>query len=434
MGSAAAAAATLATPGYARYVSRLDKIRVAHIGCGGKGESHVGYMMDDQHIVALADVDEARTTKMYGRLPDVPKFRDWREMLEKHAKEIDAVVIATPDHMHTAAAVACMELGKHVYVEKPLAHTVYESRLLEKAAKRYYVQTQMGNQGRSGDGVRDLYELVWSGAIGAVKEIHCQTNRPLWPQGIAEPLPEQPVPDSMSWDLWLGPAPCRAYNEGYAPFNWRGWWDFGCGALGDMGCHIMDPPYWVLGLGAPTSVECVAQEGKNCQTGPSKSHIQYDFPPRMVNGKLLPSVVLHWYDGGYETPRPEDIPADEEIWDTLFVGEKGYITCKTYGEEPTLLPKKRFEGFQAPPPHLERVVDEDHRLDWLRAIRTGRPAGSNFGYAGPFTEIVLLGNLSLRAEGRIKWDSANMKVTNNCDANNLLRMEYRKGWELPLTL
>jgi predicted dehydrogenase len=389
-------------------------------------------MSDDPEVnmIALCDVDDDRAKKMFGRLPDVPKFRDWREMLDKKHKEFDAVMIATPDHMHASAAMACIELGKHVYVEKPLAHTVFEARALTKAARKFYVQTQMGNQGRSGDGVRELYELVWGGAIGEVKEIHCQTNRPLWPQGIPDPLPEEAVPDTMSWDLWLGAAAARPYNKEYAPFNWRGWWDFGCGALGDMGCHIMDPPYWVMHLGAPASVECVEQEGKNNQTGPNKSHLKYEFPERTFEGKKLPPIALHWYDGGYETPRPADIPADQEIHDTLFVGEKGYITCKTYGENPTLLPAERFKDYKAPDPYLERIPDEDHRLDWIRAIKTGKPSGSNFAYAGPFAEVVLLGNLALRCSGKVEWDTKSMKVTNLPEANQYIQMKYRKGWTL----
>ncbi|MCA9426477.1 MAG: Gfo/Idh/MocA family oxidoreductase, partial [Candidatus Omnitrophica bacterium] len=363
-------------------------------------------------------------------IPDPPKYRDWREMLDRHGKEIDAVVIATPDHNHAIPALACMQLGKHVYVEKPLTHTIQESRILTRASQRYYVQTQMGNQGRSGNGVRDLYEAIWSGAIGRIREVHCQTNRPIWPQGFKEALPAQPVPETMSWNLWIGPAPTRPYNEGYAPDNWRGWWDFGCGALGDMGCHIMDPAYSVLQLGAPYSVECVEQEGNSDQSAPNKSHIVYKFPTRTVNGESQPAVTLHWRDGGLTTPRPEDVPEDEPIHDTLFVGEKGYMTCKTYGGEPTLLPKKEFEGYETPPQTQERIPDEDHRGNWLNAIRTGKPAGSNFSYAGPFSEVVLLGNLAVRSSGRLYWDSEKMEVTNNKEANELVKKEYRNGFDL----
>ncbi len=430
MGGSALVASTLAHPGYARYLRRNDKVRTAHIGCGGKGYGHSRYMDEHGHVVAMCDVDEANAAEIYGLIPDPPKYRDWREMLDRHGSEIDAVVIATPDHMHAPAALACMQLGKHVYVEKPLTHTVHESRVLTQAAQRYYVRTQMGNQGRSGDGVRDLYEAIWSGAIGDIKEVHCQTNRPIWPQGFAEALPKQPVPDTLSWDLWLGPAPSRPFNEGYIPKNWRGWWDFGCGALGDMGCHIMDPAYSVLGLGAPTSVECVEQEGNSKESAPNQSHVVYKFPPREVNGKMQSSVTLHWYDGGLTTPRPEDILEDEPIYDTLFVGKKGYLTCTTYGGSPTLLPKKKFEGYEAPPQTQERIVDEDHRGNWLNAIRENKPASSDFAYAGPFSEVVLLGNLAIRCPGPLRWDSEKMEVTNNAEANELVRKQYADGWDL----
>lgn len=432
MGTSAVLASTLANPGYARYIQRNDKIRTAHIGCGGKGYGHTTYMNENEHVVAMCDVDWANAAKIFSEIPDPPKYRDWREMLDKHGSEIDAVMIATPDHMHAPAALAAMQLGKHVYCEKPLTHTVHESRLLAEASQRYYVHTQMGNQGRSGNGVRDLYEAIWHGqAIGEISEVHCQTDRPIWPQGGFEnPLPEEPVPDTLSWDLWQGPAPRRAYNKGYLPKVWRGWWDYGCGALGDMGCHIMDPAYWVLSLGAPTSVECLEQEGNTAQGAPKKSHVVYKFPPREVNGKMRNSVTLHWYDGGLTIPRPEEIPGDEPIWDTLFVGEKGYLTCKTYGSDPTLLPKKRFESYEAPQKTLERIVDEDHRANWLNAIRTGKPADSNFSYAGPFSEVVLLGNLAIRTEGPIRWDSEKMEVTNNPEANELVTKQYPKGWDL----
>lgn len=430
MGTGAAAATTaFINPRWSHSATANEKLNIASIGVGGRGKGHTQWAAENENLVAMCDVDDERAADMYNAHPDVPKYRDFRKMLEQ--KDIDAVFIATPDHIHAAAALAALELGKHVYCEKPLTYSIAEARALTKASKRYYGKTQMGNQGHSGHGVREMCEMLWSGVIGDVKEVHCWTDRPLWPQGIDAALPAQEVPATLDWDLWLGPAPTRDFNKEYLPFNWRGWWDFGCGALGDMGCHIMDASFWALHLTAPTAVEVVEQEGNNSQTGPKKSHLKLDFPARVHEGKEWGALALHWYDGGYLPPRPEGVAEDEKLGDTIFIGEKGAMTCQTYGENPRLLPASKMEGYQKPEPYLPRIPDEDHRADWIRACKTSSyQSASNFGYAGPFTEAVLIGNLALRAGGRIEWDSAKMEVTNNPDANQFVAREYRKGWTL----
>jgi predicted dehydrogenase len=321
-----------------------------------------------------------------------------------------------------------MERGIHVYVQKPLTHTIYEARQLAEAARKYNVATQMGNQGHSGEGTRRVCEMIWSGAIGNVKEVHAWTNRPIWPQGIDKPLPEEKVPEEMDWNLWLGPAPSRPYNSKYAPFNWRGWYDFGCGALGDMACHILDSANWALLLDAPVSIECIKQEGKNDQTFPTKSVIKFEFGARGA----MPPVAVYWYDGGIEPPRPDGLGADAKLGDgdngSLFVGEKGFITTGCYGDGTRLVPVERMKDYKMPEKMLTR--SPGHTQDWLRACKGGAPACSNFDYAGPFTEWILLGCVALRVNGKLMWDKHKMKFTNNSAANKYVTMPYRKGWKL----
>jgi predicted dehydrogenase len=327
-----------------------------------------------------------------------------------------------------------MKLGKHVYVQKPLTHTVAEARLLTNTAREMKVATQMGNQGHCGDGVRDMCEMVWSGAIGQVKEAHVWTNRPVWPQGIDKPLDEMPIPDTMAWDLWIGTAPMRPYNEKYAPFNWRGWWDFGCGALGDMACHIMDPTFWALKLvEAPDyTVEVVAQSGKNNQTAPNASIVKYSFPAR---GDMAP-VDVYWYDGMLIPKRPEGVPASQKLGDgdngSFFVGEKGILTAGEYGGEARLLPDEKMKDYQKPPQTIKRIEGEDPYLNWIQACKGGEPAASNFDYSGPFTEMVVFGNLAIRTEQKMHWDNKKGAVTNVPNPGEFVSKEYRKGWELPV--
>ncbi|HOE12112.1 MAG TPA: Gfo/Idh/MocA family oxidoreductase [bacterium] len=436
-GTAATALAGCATPARRPKLSKTgyrspnEKLNIAGIGVGGKGSSDIDNCRSE-NIVALCDVDWVQGGPTFERYPKAKRYRDFRDMLEKEERNIDACTISTTDHVHAVAAMMAMKMGKHVYVQKPLTHTIYEARMLREAARKYGVATQMGNQGHSGDDVRKFCELIWSGIIGNVREVHAWTDRPIWPQGIPEPLPEEPIPDDkdINWDLWIGPAPYRPYNSKYAPFNWRGWWDFGTGALGDMGCHILDPANWALLLEYPISVECVSQEGKNKQTAPNKSIIRYEFPAR----ESMAPVTVYWYDGGNLPKRPKEIPEGIKLADgdngSLFIGEKGVIAIGTYGGNPQIFPESLAKEYKEPEPLIPRAPGEDHARDWLQACMGGPPACSNFDYSGPFTEWVLLGNLCLRCEGKLLWDGPNMRVTNNSEANQYVRMKYRKGWHL----
>jgi len=291
----------------------------------------------------------------------------------------------------------------------------------------------MGNQGHAGNGVRELCEALWAGAIGDVKEAHIWTNRPIWTQGIEQPYAEKPIPDTMAWDLWIGTAPVRPYNPEYAPFKWRGWWDFGCGAIGDMACHIMDPAFWSLKLyEAPSfSVEVLQQEGMTKETPPKKSVIKYQFPAR----GSMPAVDVYWYDGGIMPKRPEGVPAEQKMGDgdngSLFIGSKGVMTSGCYGGESRLLPDELMKDFKRPDQTIPRIEGENPYLNWLACCKTGGEAISDFSYAGPLTEVANMGNVALLAGTKIEYDVASMKITNVAEANKYLTKEYRKGWELP---
>jgi predicted dehydrogenase len=287
----------------------------------------------------------------------------------------------------------------------------------------------MGNQGHSGEGVRELCEIIWSGMIGDVREVHAWTNRPIWPQGIPAPTAAETPPDTLDWDLFLGTAAARPYNPAYTPFKWRGFWDFGCGALGDMACHILDPANWSLRLANPTSVECVQQEGRTADTFPKKSIVKFEFAAR---GSMGP-VTLYWYDGGLMPPRPQGVPEDQLIGErdngSYFVGDKGIVTTGTYGNKTRLLPDEKMADFKAPSPSIARVPD--HYRDFIQACKGGQAPCSNFDYAGPFTEWVLLGTIAQRLDGKLEWDAEKMQFKNRPDANKYVTREYRKGWELP---
>lgn len=413
------------------FKSPNEKLNVAAIGAGGKGESDVNGC-GRENIVALCDVDFERGAKTFKRYPQARVYRDFRVMLDD-MPEIDAVTVTTPDHTHAVAAMACMERGKHVYVQKPLTHSIREARMLQEAAHKYGVATQMGNQGNSLDGVRKLCEMIWNGDIGEVREVHCWTNRPVWPQNVGRPSKREREPATMYWDLWIGPAPKRPYHPAYAPFNWRGWWDFGCGALGDMACHIMDPPYQALRLAEvkPESIEPVSIVGGNNETGPEKSTIKYEFPARGD----MPPVTLYWHDGGHRPDRPKGVSSGTLMGDggngTLFLGSKRVATCDTYGDNPRLLPDKLMNDYEWPAETVARVPNEDHYQNWIDACKGGPAGGSNFDYASPFTETVLLGNVALRTGKKIQWDAKKMKVTNVRDADQLfIEREYREGWSL----
>ena len=436
MGTAGAAAALTIVPrnvlGGRRHVPPSEKLNIAGVGVGGQGGGDIN-AVSSQNIVALCDVDWGRAGGTFRRHPNARKYKDFRKMLDKEDKNIDAVVVAAPDHIHAVASMAAIKRGKHVYCEKPLTHSVYEAREVARAAREAGVATQMGNQGQASEGTRLMCEYIWAGAIGPVREVHVWTDRPLrglsdvyWPQGVGRPEDMPPVPDTLDWDLWLGPAPERPYHPCYAPFKWRGWWDFGTGALGDIGCHSIDPIWRALKLEAPVTVEAACTL-VNKETYPVASRVTYQFGTRGD----MPPVKLHWYDGGMRPPRPDELDEGQQFGEggTLFVGDKG----KMLGH--TVIPESRRKEFGAPPKVLER--SPGHHQEWIDACKGGKPAGSNFDHAGPLAEAVLLGNVALRADlkpkltrTRLHWDSENFKITNMPEANQYLQRDYRVGWTL----
>ncbi len=445
MGSALAVAG-LSTAGLAakgKRVSPNEKLRVAAIGAGGMGSGDIHGLGETEDVIALCDVDWDRAAGTFKDFPKARRYRDFRVMLDK--ERLDAVTISTPDHVHAPAALYAMQRGVHVRVQKPLTWSIAEARMLREAAKKYNVVTAMGNQGHAREGVRQMCEFLWSDAIGFVKEAHIWTDRPIWDQSPTGRLASQAVPDDLDWDLWLGPAPYRHYNEGYLPFSWRGWWEYGCGALGDMACHIMDPAYWGLQLGVPTSVECVTIEGGNAERPPIKSVIKYEFPARPFRervdvawrGKMLPPVTVYWYDGGFLPPRPEGLPEGTVLGDgsngSYFVGENGLATTGCYGDRTRLLPEARMKDFQQPPAVLPRVPDGDSYLEFATACKGGPLPGSNFEYSAPFTEMVHLGSLAVRAglNKKVEWDAKNMRCPNLPEVNEYVtRQNTRRGWEM----
>ncbi len=438
MGSLATATATRFA--FAKKPSANDKLNIACIGCGGQGGADLR-SVSGENIVAMCDVDSVRAAEAFERFPDVPKYDDFRVMLDKEHKHIDAVVIAIPDHMHAFAAMAAMELGKHVYVEKPMAHSISEVRKLTEAARRYGVVTQMGNQGHSFKGVWELDHMVKSGWLGNVTEVHSWTNRPSWPQGVGRPAETPPVPETLNWDVWLGPAPERPYNPAYCPRNWRGWQDFGAGALGDMGCHIMDAPYYSLGLTAATRASAEATD-VNDETFPSSCTVTMEFPARGA----MPPVTYTWREARLLPPRPEGLPEyvqfhdpDKEKSDdiiymgdkdcgSILVGDKAMATCDTYGTRPRFLDKDTQAEYDAS--EKPELKGANHHRNWIEACKGIGQANSRFDYAGPFTETVLMGNLAVQAGEPIEYDPKTMKVTNLPEANRFVEREYRTGWSL----
>ena len=490
------------------YKSPNEKLNIAAIGAGGKASSDIDGCATE-NIVALCDVDEKQAARKFKEYETVPKYKDFRKMLDEQGKNVDACIVTIPDFMHATAAMWCMERGKHVYVQKPLTRTIWEARQLMDAADKYKVATQMGNQGYSNEGTRQAAEMIWAGEIGNVTEVHAWTNRPIWPQGLTEIPPPDPVPATLDWDLWLGVAEKRPYTSGgkgypnnfggyfYQPFNWRGFYDFGCGALGDMACHILGAPNLALNLGSPVSVECIQKEGTSDFMFPKKSVIRYDFPAR----GNMPAVKLFWHDGLKETPEIPGVPAGEllgdlpskplfrrtgaprrnteagaaasqagamaagqtrpprpmprpftgmigrvfnyEAWEkekndsdlvtpppdgSLFIGDKGMLTTGTYGEWTRLIPVEKMKDYRFPEPLLTR--SPGHYRDWIRACKGGDPACSNFNVAAPFVEWMLLGVIALRVKGKLEWDAAKMRFSNNSDANKYLKPAFRKGWSL----
>lgn len=415
-----------------------ERVNIAGIGAGGMGGGDIATVSRlGANIVALCDVDESRAAGSYKAFPNARRYKDFREMLDKEAKNIDAVTVGTPDHIHAVASMAAIRAGKHVYCQKPLTHTLHECRELTKAAQTAGVATSMGNQGHATEGARLTNEWLQAGVIGDVREVHVWSDRAghLWKQGIRRPADTPAVPATLDWNLWLGPAKDRPYHSAYMPVLWRGWWDFGTGALGDMGCHIIDHPVWALKLGAPTTVESrmtldgTILEGSqiNYESYPVAAIIYYEFAAR----ENLPPVSMTWYDGGLMPGCPREMPAGQQLPGNgvLYVGSQGKMYHSSHGGMPHLLPATFHEQAKMIPKTIER--SPGHYEEWLRACKGGKRPAASFDYSGPLTETVLLGVLSLRAPGtRLEWDSVHQKVKNKPELNQYVHTEYRKGWSL----
>lgn len=420
------------TLGGVSHKAPSEKLNIAGVGIGGQGGADIN-QVSGENIVALCDVDHSYAARTMKKYPKARKYHDFRKMLEKE-KNIDAVVVGTPDHTHAIVSMTAIKMGKHVYCEKPLTRTVYEARALAKAARQAGVATQMGNQGMAFEGNRLINEWIADGAIGNVYEVHAWSDRPthfgkiLWPQGVDRPKDTPAVPAGLDWDLWLGPAPYRPYNPAYHPFKWRGWWDFGSGGLGDMGIHNLAPVFSALNLGAPISVNA-SSTLFNDETLPLASTVHFQFGPRGDRG----AVKLHWYDGGMLPPRPDELDAGRNLNPEdglIFVGNKGKIYVEGWGgNSPRLIPEKRMKEYKRPPKTLPRSIG--HHAEWVKACKEGTPTRSNFDFAGPLTEAVLLGTVCIRTGGKeLHWDSKALKVTNLPDANKHIHYKYRDGWTL----
>lgn len=419
-----------------------NKLNIAGIGVGGMGTSNL-HACESENITALCDVDSSYASKMFARYPKARVYKDYRVMLDKE-KDLDAIIIATPDHTHAVITMAVLEAGKHVYCQKPLTHTVFEARKVTEAARRFKVQTQMGNQGHSSDEIRQLKEWIADGVIGDVTEVHAWTDRPVggdpWSTFAVQSMPKDtpPVPDTLDWDLWLGPVPYRPYHPDYHPLKWRAWLDFGTGALGDMGCHILDPAFWALDLGAPQSIQATSTHWEadvSSQTFPRASIVRYAFPPRGNR----PPVKLTWYDGRLMPPIPPEMEPDRKLPTSgaLIIGEKGTIVHGSHGAAGMrLIPEAKWAESKPPEPTIRRVArgQNGHEADWLRACKEGPngiPASSTFEYGGALTEMVLLGMIAIRVKNQIlEWDAEKLRFKNNDQANELLNIKYRDGWRL----
>lgn len=433
--------------------SANERLNLAGVGVSGQGGADLG-QMESENIVALCDVDWAHAAGTFKKYSQAKQYRDYRKMLDEQ-KDIDAVVVATPDHQHAFASMCAIRHGKHVYCEKPLTHSVWEARQVAEAARAAKLATQMGNQGQASEESRRLAEYVWTGAIGRVREAYVWTDRPsnglfneFWPQGVDRPKDTPPVPSTLDWDLWLGPAPERPYHSIYLPFRWRGWWDFGTGALGDIGCHALDPVFRALKLGSPivwrasrdwtagdvAPSKCAhpvtvqaASSRVNKETYPLASMVTYEFPA----STRQPGVKVVWMDGGLRPPRPEGLPDETEMGSNgrLIMGDQGFILGNK------VFPDKRRQEFPEPPKLFTRSAG--HYKEWIAACKGGPPAGSNFDWAGPLAEIVLLGNVALRVQLReevtfktLRWDPVQLRFSNSEEANKYVRREYRQGWSL----
>ena len=456
LNTTAAAAATFSLVprhvlGGAKFVAPSEKVNIAIVGAGGQGRTNMRelFKQADAQIIAIADPIEHEDLAAFyfggvaGRLPvkaeaekhysaktpnfKVADYEDFRVMLEKE-KSIDAILCATPDHAHAAVCVPAMRLGKHAYCEKPLTHSVWEARLMAKVAKETGVATQMGNQGHSGDGIRQTYEWIHAGAIGEIREVHAWTAASRWSKKYTQGRPtEEPIPQGVNWDLWLGPREMRPYSSAYTPVTWRDYWDFGTAPIGDFFCHNFDPACFVLDLTAPTSIEAYGSGGVDSYMAPPGGIYYYQFPAR---GKM-PPVKFTWYDGGMRPARPDGLDEDDQLGvggnGTLFVGDKGLITCPGWAGEPRLLPGSKMDDFKRPAKTLKR--SKGHHRDWLDACKGGEPASANFEYGAGLTEMGLLGLVAMRVRKKMEWDAAAMKSPNVPEADKYLKGTYRPGWE-----
>ncbi len=419
-------------------IAPSDRIRVASIGVGGMGGGDVGVISRlGAEIIALCDVDQVRGAGSFNAFAKARRYKDFRIMLDKEANNIDAVTVGTPDHTHAVATMAALRAGKHVYCQKPMTQTLHEAREVTKTAKAAGVITSMGNQGHATEGARLTNEWIRAGVIGEVNEVHAWSDRAgkLWKQGLGRPKGTPDTPKTLDWDLWLGPRPDRPYNSAYAPHSWRGWWDFGTGALGDMGCHILDHPIWALELDAPTSVEARAtldgseleDKRPNFETYPIASLIFYHFPAKGNRGP----VKLTWYDGGLMPSAPNELAEGRKLPDNgvLYIGTKGKMFHSSHGGMPQLLPGELIEDAKKVPKTMER--SPGHYEEWVNGCKTKKRPAASFDYSGPMTESVLLGVLALRVPGkRLEWDSAQLKVKNQPELQPFIQPEYRKGWTL----
>ncbi|AQQ69729.1 4-carboxy-2-hydroxymuconate-6-semialdehyde dehydrogenase [Limihaloglobus sulfuriphilus] len=434
LGTAASAAAFSFIPrhilGGSGYNAANDKLNIAAIGIGGVGSYNLKNL-ESENIAALCDVDHSNAAKIFERYPKARRYKDYREMLEKE-KDIDAVVIATPDHTHAVITIACMQAGKHVYCQKPLTHTVAEAREVARVAKETGVVTQMGIQGHSGEGINLVCEWIWDGAIGDVHSVDGWCSLAYYPPGQAYwctthydiPDEKPPVPDGLDWDLWLGPAPYRDYHPTYHPGRWRAWYDFGCGMMGDRGVHTLDAVFLALKLKQPESVSATVSN-LNDQTNPISSIVQFDFAPRGD----LPAVKLNWYEG-IRVPRPDELEDKRTVppeGGLLIKGDKGTIMCGIYADSPRIIPETKMQQYKRPAKMLRRV-ETSHETEWVEAIKQGRKANADFEYSARLTEFVLLGNIAKRTQSKIYYDQQQMKITNNDIANNLLSKKDRTGW------
>jgi len=445
------------------FLAPSDRLTIAGIGAGGKGESDLAnfFKSGKADIAFLCDVDDKRAATSVKNFPKAKYYKDWREMLDKESKNFDAVSVSTPDHNHAIATLAAMQLGKHVYVQKPLTHDIYEARALTEAAKKYKVVTQMGNQGASADGTRIMREWYDANLIGDVHTIYAWTDRPVWPQGIQWPATKAEVPSTLDWNLWLGTAPYKDFVEKLVPFNWRGWWDYGTGALGDMGCHLLEVAFRVLDLKYASDVQASVgsvyvdefKRGYFPESCPPSSHVTLTFPK---TAKTKGPVTVHWMDGGIQPERPLELGANEVFGDggngTLFIGTKGKMMCGTYSLNPQLLPTSRTKQTNVKQ-KAARVKDgaNGHYAQWVEAAIAGygkNELSSPFETAGPLTELLLMANLAIRGADlrvprttgtgfnypgrgiKLLWDNANMRVTNFDDVNQFVKREYRDGFKM----